>query len=308
MYWLEVSVTTDGEAAEAVAEALRPFAYQDGVVLEQLGDATSLQEDALEPTVTVKIFVPEMDDTPALRQRIAEILYHLNRLYPVPQPVFREMQDRDWANAWKEHYHPLRIGRHLWLQPSWVETAVTESGDDQATAADIILILDPGMAFGTGTHPTTQLCLQALEEIVQPGMKCLDVGTGSGILAIAAVKLGATSVTAVDIDAIAVETAVANAQQNQTQAHIQTWQGGLTSVPLDQWEVVVANILAPVIIDMLDNDGLLRYVAPNGYLILSGIIDRQAEDVATAVRRAGGDIWQTHTIRDWVCLIARPHI
>ncbi|MCA9932495.1 MAG: 50S ribosomal protein L11 methyltransferase [Anaerolineales bacterium] len=302
MYWLEVSVVTDGEAAEAVAEVLRPFAYQGGVVLEQLGDETDLDPNALEPIITVKIYLPEEEDSPAARQRIEEILYHMNRLYPVPPPTFRKLQEQDWANAWKEHYHPFRIGKRIWIQPSWVsaeEVAASgiELGDD-----DIALVLDPGMAFGTGTHPTTQMCLQALEQVVQPGISLLDVGTGSGILAVAAAKLGAEKLWGVDTDAMAVKTAVANATQNHV-AHFHVWQGTLTSVQERGWDVVVVNILAPVIMGMLENDGLMGYVGQNGRLILSGIIDEQVGGVETAVANAGGTILQRFIIRDWVTLV-----
>ena len=130
----EISVVTDGEAAEVVAEILRPFAYRDGVVLEQQGDEKSLDPNALEPEVTVKIYVPEAEDTPALRQRIEEILYHLNRLYPVPAPSFRVLQETDWANAWKEHYRPFRIGERIWIRPSWY-TDEQIAADETAVAA-----------------------------------------------------------------------------------------------------------------------------------------------------------------------------
>ena len=119
MYWLEVAVECDGEAAEAVAELLRPLAYGDGVVLEQRSDATALEEDALEPEITVKIYLPEEQDAPVVRQRIREALYYLGRLYPIPEPTFRELEDKDWANAWKKHYHPFRVGSRIWIQPSW---------------------------------------------------------------------------------------------------------------------------------------------------------------------------------------------
>ncbi len=308
MYWLEISVLTDGEAAEAVAEVLRPFAYQDGVVLEQLGDVANLDPDALESNVTVKIYLPEEQDSPAVRRRIAEILYHMNRLYPVPPPTFRQLQEQDWANAWKDHYHPFRIGQRTWIQPSWV--TATEAAAQAAaqgirlSADDVVLVLDPGMAFGTGTHPTTQMCLQALEQVVERGMRVLDVGTGSGILAVAAAKLGAQRVYGVDTDEVAVKTAVTNAAQNDVQGVVFVTPGSLTDVPEKSWDVVVVNILAPVIVGMLAHDGLMAYVAENGRLILSGIIDAQAEDVETAVVQAGGTIQQRLTIRDWVTLIA----
>ncbi|HFE66812.1 MAG TPA: 50S ribosomal protein L11 methyltransferase, partial [Chloroflexi bacterium] len=114
MYWLEVSVVTDGEGAEAVAEALRPFAYDDGVVLEQWGDESDPDPDALETAVTVKIYLPEEEDTPAVRRRIEEIIYHMGRLYPLPEPLFRQLKEEDWANAWKENYHPFRVGNRIW--------------------------------------------------------------------------------------------------------------------------------------------------------------------------------------------------
>ena len=157
----EISVGTDGEAAEAVAEVLRPFAYQNSVVLEQQGDADSLDPMAVEPAVTVKIFVPEDEDTPGLRRRIEEILYHMNRLYPVPRaPISR---------SWKK-----RIGRMPGKRITILSAWENESGSGRpgmemtrrrnlgmkAGPADIILVMDPGMAFGTGLHPTTQSCLQ----------------------------------------------------------------------------------------------------------------------------------------------------
>ena len=303
-YWLEVSVLTDGEGAEAVAEVLRPFAYNDGVVLEQLGDESSPAHDALETAVTVKIYLPDVDDTPQQRQRIEEILYHMGRLYPLPPPIFRKLKDEDWANAWKAHYHPFRIGKKVWIQPSWVEDGRNEEGDF-AQPDDVVLVLDPGMAFGTGLHPTTQMCLQALEQAVVPGNSVLDVGTGSGILAIAAVKLGAGQVRAFDNDLLAVKTTQSNAAQNHIN-NLHVHQGVLTDVPQSQWDVVVVNILAHVIISLLTKDNLLAYVAPQGKLILSGIIEEQLAGVETAVFQAGGRIVEKIQVKDWVCLIVAP--
>jgi len=307
MYWLQVSVTTDGEGAEAVAEALRPFAYNEGVVLEQLGAASDPDPDALEEAVTVKIYIPEDQDTPPLRRRLEEILYHLGRLYPIPPPVFHQLEEEDWANAWKAHYHPFRVGHRIWIQPAWL--SVAEAGDETAAAArpgDVVLTLDPGMAFGTGLHPTTQMCLQALETVVQPGQRLLDVGTGSGILAIAAARLGAASVLAIDTDEIAVKTALANAAQNDVAGPIAIRQGTLATVREQGWHVIVVNILAPVIISLLQESGLLNYLAPDGRLILSGIIDEQAPAVESAITQAGGRVLQTLSVRDWTTLIVAP--
>ena len=304
MYWLEISVLTDGEGAEAVAEVLRPFAYQESVVLEQRGDETNLDPDALEPGVTVKIYVPQDADSPQLRQRVSEVLYHLGRLYPLPEPAFRELLDADWANAWKDHYRPFRLGRRLRIRPTWL----APEPDDDARPDDVTLVLDPGMAFGTGLHPTTQSCLRALEDLVRPGMRVLDAGTGSGILAIAAARLGAATVAAFDTDALAVRATLANAAQNSVSERLRVWRGELDSVAAEAgpgpWDIVVANILAPVIIRLLEADGLLDYVAADGYLILSGIIDEQGPDVEAALSAAGGQVRQIIAAGDWVTYVA----
>jgi ribosomal protein L11 methyltransferase len=304
MYWLEVSVKTDGEGAEAVAEVLRPFAYQGSVVLEQLGDEHKIDPEALEPVVTVKIYIPEDDDSAALRRRVQEIIYHMGRLYPIPEPVFRELADEDWANAWKDHYHPFRVGQKLKIVPTWL----AGNPDPDAHSDDVVLVLDPGMAFGTGLHPTTQSCLRALEMNITPGMSMLDAGTGSGILSIAAAKLGAAEVAAFDTDILAVRTTQDNARQNGVADRIHVWQGELESLAMEmqgrRWDVVAANILAPVIIQLLSANGLLDYLNPGGRLILSGIIHEQGPGVVDALVSAGGEVVDSITAGDWVTYIA----
>ncbi len=301
MVWLEVSVATDGEGAEAVADALRPFAYQHSVVLEQRGDETDAAPDALESSVTVKIYVPEDEDSPALRRRIQEILYHLGRLYPLPPPVFTELADEDWAYAWKAKYHPFRIGKRIWIRPSWSDPI----GPERRKADDIVLELDPGMAFGTGTHPTTQLCVMALEEIVHEGARVLDLGTGSAILALVAASLGAGQSLGIDIDEQAVKAAEANVTHNELCDRIQIRQGTLKNVADRPWDIVVVNILPDVILSMLDEGGLMAYVAATGWLILSGIIGPQMDGVAAAVSNAGGSVVRTLTMGDWVALVVK---
>lgn len=304
MYWLEVSVTTDGEGAEAIAEALKPFAYQESVVLEQLGDADDLEPDALETAVTVKLYAPEDKDTPQFRSKLEEMIYQYGRLYPIPPPTFRKLEDQDWANAWKVHYHPFRIGQKIWIQPSWLELeAASDKDADGVQPDDVVLILDPGMAFGTGLHPTTQMCLRALEESVRPGQTVLDVGAGSGILAIAAAKLGAARLLAFDTDELAVSATVDNAAKNGVAGQISVFEGTLAQVAEKGWDVVVVNILAPVIIAMFQQDELLSYVGENGRLILSGIIEVQGNDVEAALAAAGGYVVEKLQIRDWVSYI-----
>lgn len=305
MNWLEVSLETDGEGAEAVSEVLRPFAYQESVVLEQMGDESSLDPAALLAAVTVKIYVPEDQDTPELRQRIREILFYMGKLYPLPEPQFRTLAEQDWANAWKAHYHPFRIGETMWIRPSWIPgESVPEIGPD-----DLVLVLDPGMAFGTGLHPTTQSCLLALEEIIEPGMRVLDVGTGSGILSIAAAKLGAAEVAAFDTDELAVRATESNAEINEVAPLITVWQGQLASVadhsPHAQWDVVVVNILAPVIINLFNENDLLGYVAPTGRIVLSGIIVEQGPAIIAALELAGGRVERVIESGDWVTFVGR---
>ncbi len=298
MYWLEVSVVTDGEAAEAVAETLARYSGGRGVAIVQLGDPESLDPYALEPEATVKIFLPEDEDLPETRQRISEAIYYLGRLYPVPPPEFREIKDEDWAHAWKAHYKPFRVGRRLWIQPSWDTSQLSQSDD-------IVLTLDPGMAFGTGLHPTTQMCLQAVESLVQPGMTVLDVGTGSGILAIAAGKLGAAGVLAIDNDPQAVSAAEANIAMNELAGRVSARLGVLDDLTAGHYDLVLVNILAPVIIGLLQHGRLLEYIAPEGRLILSGIIDTQQPDVESALRESGGFVETNLTVRDWITLICR---
>jgi ribosomal protein L11 methyltransferase len=227
----------------------------------------------------------------------------MGRLYPIPPPTFRQLEEEDWANAWKAHYHPFRIGNKIWIQPSWLEVETAVSDKDGIRPGDVVLTLDPGMAFGTGLHPTTQMCLLALEKLVQPGMTVLDVGTGSAILAIAAAKLGAKSLLGIDTDNLAVTAATANAALNNVADSITIRQGTLDTVVQRGWDIVVVNILAPVIIALFGQDSLLDYVADDGYLILSGIIEEQGEAVVTAVMAAGGQIIETLQVRDWVAFI-----
>ena len=208
MNWIEISVQADGEAAEAVSGLFnrlnsRPDG-QGGAVTEVGG--FDLVGENHHPTVIIKTYLPaDTAETPHIQQQIEEGLWYLGRIYPLGEVRIHPLAEEDWANAWKSSYHPLRIGRHFLVIPAW-QTAevVPEPGD-------VPLILDPGMAFGTGLHPSTQLCLMAMEDVVQPGQRVLDAGCGSGILSIAAVRLGAGRVDAFDIDPIAVRATEENA-------------------------------------------------------------------------------------------------
>lgn len=298
-HWIEITLRVDGEAAEAVAQELHRWCHQ-GVAVEQDGIAPDTWDEGAVPPpdkLLVRGYFP--DDERALQTRadIQQTLRYLNLMYPMPEPVFRRIDETDWAEAWKAHYHPVRLGQRLLLHPQWI--------DVQAKPNDVVISLDPGMAFGTGTHPTTQLCLVALEQRVQHGLHVLDLGCGSGVLSIAAVKLGAASVLALDIDPIAVRTTQENAAQNGVQAAITAQTGSLDSVLTSsrRFDLIVVNILARVIIEMC-GQGLGQTVRPGGRAIFSGIIAEQATDVETALRSTGLDPVAQHQQGDWVCIEA----
>src|ERR1700712_3435685 len=198
MTWLELSVDVEPEAVESVSELLAEYGYNAGVVVDQpiiTGlDGPDYIFDTSRP-VTVRTYLPLDERAEEVRQRVEQALWHFGQLRTVGPLKVRALEEEDWANAWKQHYTIQRIGARTVIVPSWLEYAPLPD--------DIVLRLDPGMAFGTGLHPTTQLCLAFLEQYVKPDMPVLDLGCGSGILAIAAARLGA-NVLALDTDAIAV--------------------------------------------------------------------------------------------------------
>lgn len=303
MDWIEISLSVDGESAEAVAELLQRFGHQ-GVSVEQEGILPDrYDEDAVPPAqrLTVRAYIPDDSRVTEAKTQLESALGYMNALYPMPTPVYTIVKDEDWAEAWKAHYHPVRLGRHLLIRPRWIET---ETHPD-----DLVIALDPGMAFGTGTHPTTQLCLEALEDLVQPGVKVLDLGCGSGILSIAAVKLGALQVLALDIDPVAVKVTQENADINGTADKISTQEGSLENVITSsrRFDLVVVNILAKIIIAMCDHH-LGDTVRPGGVAIFSGIIESQAEDVEVALRKTGLEPVARRQEGDWVLIeTRRPH-
>jgi len=187
------------------------------------------------------------------------------------------VNEEDWANNWKQYYHTQRIGRRIVVTPSWEE--YTPTGDD------VQMRLDPGMAFGTGTHDTTRLCLELLEECVTPATRILDVGTGSGILSVGGVLLGAPSALGVDIDPVAVKVANENAEINEVSDKTEFVCGDLTDKVHGQFEIVTANIVADIIIRLLST--VKNYLLKGGVLIVSGIIDTRADEVENACHEAG---------------------
>lgn len=306
MDWIEISVLCDGEAAEAVAELFnrfnsRPGEAQSGAVIEVGGfDAYG---ELTEPVVTVRTYLPA--DDAERRRQIEQGLWFLGRLYPIPDPVIRTLAEEDWANAWRQHYQPTRVGQRLLIVPSWQADELGDAALDEAGRPLLPVILDPGMAFGTGLHPSTRLCMRALEQHLQPGEHVLDVGCGSGVLSITAARLGAGAVLATDIDPIAVAATVENCQRNGVEALVTAREASLPERAEQPagWPVIVANILADVIVQLLV-DGMARLLAGDGRLIVSGIIEPRAGDVEVALDRAGLRIVQRLSEGDWVALVA----
>ena len=297
-HWLEVSLLVSGELAEAVAEVLDRYA-SNGVVYES-GVTYNDEEDEGTPFGPVKIsaYLPVDEYLEEKRRGLAEALWHLGQIQPLPEALYRTIEDEDWMAAWKKNYHPIPIGQRLLILPAWIAQE-----DLSRTAVRI----DPSMAFGTGTHPTTQLCLEMIEKYVRPGQTVIDVGCGSGILSIAALKLGAVKALGVDIDSASIRSTRENAAANEVADRIEVGLGsvgevlqgqfGLRSAPL-----VLANILAPVIVRLF-NAGLADLVAPGGLIALSGILDEQALTVRAAAEAKGLVFVEQQQSSDWVVIV-----
>ena len=293
MEWLEVSVAVEPEAAEAVAEVFSRYAPQ-GVVID-LGTG----DEAAARQVTVKAYLAVDDDIAGRRQKVEEALWHLHHIWPViPEPAFTPILDQDWTAGWKESIPVLHLGRRVVIKPSWREYT--------AQPDELLLEMDPGLAFGTGLHPTTQLCVEALEDLMQPGMRVLDLGTGTGILALIAAKLGAADILAVDNDVNAVAVARRNARANDAAHQIRVVHGSLAEVG-EPYDLVVANILAHIIIDMASS-GLDTRIRRGGMLVTSGILAEQADEVAAALAVHGLSVVERRQRDEWVALVVRkPH-
>ena len=305
MNWLEVSLTVDGELAEAVADVLARFA-PNGVMTEQ-GIKFLDDEDHGTPTgpIVVRAYLAIDEHIEETRQKLEESLYYLGMIQPLPAPVYKQIADQNWMEAWKQHYKPIPIGERLIIVPVWLDSPEPER---------IPIKIDPGMAFGTGTHPTTQLCLGLIEKKVETlkvsktfrVLNVIDIGCGSGILSIAALKLGAKSALGVDIDIELVRNSRENADKNGIGEEFVIGQGSVTEVlegkfPFTRAPLVVANILAPIIIRLF-GDGLADLVEPGGTVILSGIMQGQAQNVLEAAQAKGLVLSERKEMGDWVAL------
>jgi len=275
--WLELAVEVPREAEEAAADILRRYAPR-GVAIEPAGRC-----------VVVKAYLPDSGGIARQRRAVRRALASL------PATIrTRWLREEDWAEAWKAFFPVLHISQRLVICPTWRRY--------RARAVEAVIRLDPGMAFGTGQHPTTLMCLRALEETVQPGADVLDLGTGSGILALAAARLGAASVLALDTDPQAVQAARKNVRLNDLGAVVRVEEGTLDDAP-SPFDIIAANISAPVIIELAG--AMAAALRPGGVLIVGGFIEERAAPVAVALTAAGLSVQRTLSDGDWRTHVAR---
>jgi len=298
--WLELSLQVDLEAVEAVSEVLARYGYQGGIVIEEAhrsaSDGVSLERDPTQPA-WVRSYLPQNDLSDESIQRIETALSLLGELRPISPLQVRRLSDQDWARAWKKHYSVLHVSERIVVVPAWKHF--------RERPEQIALRLDPGVAFGTGIHPTTQLCLRAMERLLRPDMRVLDLGTGSGILAIAAAKLGCGSILAVDKDPVAVDAARANIRRNRLSARIEVREG--TLVPgMGPYDLILGNLLAPVLHELAGV--LAQALVSGGILIASGVLSEQGDEVAAALDAAGLRFVERVGEGDWIALVMASEV
>ncbi len=310
MKWSEISIHTTNEAIEPISNILHE-AGASGVVIEDPFDLVKEREDKFgeiyqlnpadypEEGVIVKAYLPMNS---FLGETVDAIKNSINNLVSYNIDIgentvsVSEVYEEDWATAWKKYYHPVKVSERFTIVPTWEEYTPVQTDE-------LIIELDPGMAFGTGTHPTTVLCIQALERTVKQGDKVIDVGTGSGVLSIAAAMLGAESVQALDLDEVAVESARQNIELNKVEQNVTVTQNNLLNGINIAAEIVVANILAEVI--LMFTDDAAKTVKKDGYFIASGIIKQKKDEVKDAIEKAGFETVETLQMEDWVAFIAK---
>ena len=308
MQWVEVSIQTTHAATEAVADIFHSLGaggvvIEDPLLLNNLRDSgtwelCAIPEQENTEIVVVTAYFPDDSELhgrlSAVEEEMAAIEERIG-FCRFGRTCFRTISEKDWENEWKQFFHTTRVSEHLVIKPTWEKY--------EALPEDKIIELDPGMAFGTGTHHTTGMCMRRLEKVIEPGMTVFDVGTGSGILAIAAAKLGADYIKAIDIDATAVRVALENVAMNNLSSVIEVEQGDLLSATEGKADAIIANIIADIIIMLLpDIPGKLH---EGGVFLASGIISDRLDDVTAAAKKNGLYVEAVDTQGGWVVMQMR---
>ncbi|RWZ60028.1 50S ribosomal protein L11 methyltransferase [Halobacillus fulvus] len=309
MKWSEICIHTTNEAIEPVSNILHE-AGASGVVIEDpqdllresapLGEIYELNpDDYPEEGVYVKAYLPVNS---FLSETVDEIKQSINNLLVFDIDLghnnitMSEINEEDWATAWKKYYKPVKISEKITIIPTWEDYTPVSSDE-------IIIEMDPGMAFGTGTHPTTVLSIQALEQYLKKEDAVLDVGAGSGILSVAAVLLGAKGVQAFDLDDVAVKSTKLNAELNNVEDRVTSKQNNLLDGIEEETDLIVSNILAEIIV--LFTDDAYKVLKPGGYFITSGIISGKKDLVRDRLVQSGFEIVETNKMEDWISIIAK---
>ena len=289
MELVEFSVEVDAESTEPVCEAFRRYGCG-RIVVEQHGPSSE------QSRLIVRAYAPNDDSQDKLRADMEVVVRLLGLVRPVGPLQYRLLQEEDWARAWRKHFTIQHVGKRVVVCPTWLAYQPQDS--------EIVISLDPGMAFGTGVHPTTRMCLEALDGLVEKGMRVMDVGTGSGILAIGAAKLGAVKVTALDVDPVAVEVARENVAANSVGEIVEVAEGTLwhdSANPDPRWDVVVANITVNPIVGLAPH--IVNSLSKNGVAVLSGLLEDQGTAVEEAFEAKGASIKSRAIRDDWLALV-----
>ncbi|ARJ49890.1 50S ribosomal protein L11 methyltransferase [Staphylococcus lutrae] len=307
MDWIELSVTVNHEAELFVTEVLQEVG-SNGVAIEDSSELAKEREDrfgeifALNPNdypaqhMVIKGYFNALQYNEALKQKIITQLRSTSLVdESVLQVTDTLIQESDWENEWKNYFHPFQASERFYIVPSWE--------DVERDKTHLYIELDPGMAFGTGDHPTTSMCLKALEETIQPHHQVIDVGTGSGILSIAAYLLGAQSIKAIDLDEMAIKVAQENFEKNNCLHVIDTATGNLLIGETKHYDVVIANILAHIIEKMVKD--AYNCLNPDGYFIASGIIEEKRETIQSLMEETGFVIKEVKHDQNWICIIGQ---
>lgn len=305
MKWCEISIQTSHEAVELIAEIFRDLGAS-GVVIEDpelvndyitsgKWDYTDIPIAKETEVVVEKAYLPVNGELEGRIQTLQQEIKALESRGVNTAPAVlttTELQDEDWSDTWKQYFHTEKPGERVVIKPTWEEYA--PQGDE------VVIELDPGAAFGTGTHATTSMCIRQLEKLVKPGMTVFDVGTGSGILSIISAKLGAKNIQAVDYDDSVLKIVEENLEQNNVQDIISVAQSDLMQNVHGKAELVIANIIADIIIRLFDQ--LDEHLEQGGTLLTSGIIEDRIEDVLAAAEAHGYSVVERLENKGWACI------